>query len=160
MSCSPTTKNVAFTPTSSRASSTSGVESGSGPSSNVSATPLGTRSRAGNFRQRSAVSTISRYGGTGSALGALLAGLEQALAQLRLLLRRGVEAGEVGQRVEPFEAEQLLEERGGAVQHGAELRAPRLLDQAALEQRRHRRLGGDAADPCDLRPRDGLQVRD
>src|SRR4051795_6601735 len=155
MSCSPTTKKVARTPAASRASSTAGVESGSGPSSNVRATPFGTRSSAGNFRQSSTVSSISANEGTGSALSALLAGLEQALAQLRLLLRRGVEAGEVGQRVEPFEAEQLLEQRGGAVQHGAELRAARLLDQAALEQRRNGRLGGDAADPRDLGPRDG-----
>ena len=42
----------------------------------------------------------------------------------------------------------------------AEPRAPRLLDQAALGQRLHRRLRGDAADPRHLRARHRLQIGD
>ena len=48
----------------------------------------------------------------------------------------------------------------GLEDRGAEARAARLLDQAALGQRLHRRLRGDAADAGDLRPRDRLQVGD
>src|SRR4051812_14611362 len=124
ISCSPTTKNVARTPAASSASSTKGVPSGSGPSSKVRQAPRDTCSRPGMYRHRSAVSSISPYDGMGdSALGALLARAEQALAQLRLLLRRGVEGRELGQIVEPGEAEQLLEERRRPVEHRAELRA-------------------------------------
>ena len=58
------------------------------------------------------------------------------------------------------QAEQLQEQRRRAVEHGAERRAPRLLDQAALGQRRGGGLRGDAADAGHLRPRDRLQVGD
>src|SRR3954470_2451381 len=95
-----------------------------------------------------------------SALGALLARAEQALAQLRLLLGRGVERRELGQGVEPGEAEQLLEQRRRPVQHGAELRAARFLDEPTLEQGRDGGLGGDTADPRYLGPRHRLEVRD
>src|SRR4051794_5636443 len=165
-SCSPTTKNVACTPAASSASSTAGVPSGSGPSSKVSAAPAATRSSPGSRRQRSAVSSIWPWPGTTareparSALRALLAGLQQPLAQLLLLLGSGIEARQLGQLVEPAQAEELLEQRGGAVEHRAELRAPGLLDDPALEQRRHRRLRGHAADPRDLRARDRLEVGD
>ena len=54
---------------------------------------------------------------------ALLSRLEQAIAQLLLVLGRGVELGDVGQRVERLEAEELLEEVGGAVEDGAEARS-------------------------------------
>src|SRR4051794_39723528 len=144
MSCSPTRKKVAWAPAASSASRIAGVPSGSGPSSKVSAAPAGTRSRPGSRRQRSTSATSSPNDGT-SALRALLARLQQALAQLLLLLRRGVEPREVRQLVERAQAEQLLEQRRRAVEHGAELRAPGLLDQPALEQRRDGRLGRHAA---------------
>ena len=47
-----------------------------------------------------------------------------------------------------------------AVEDRAELRVAGLLDQAALEQRGGGRVGADAADAGDLRPRDRLQVGD
>src|SRR5256885_9602544 len=90
------------------------------------------------------------------ATGSLLPGLEQPLANLALLLRSGVERGDVGKLVEPVEAEQALEQLGGAVEHRAELRAARLLDEAALEQCSDRGLGGHAADARDLGAGDRL----
>src|SRR4051812_21500104 len=59
--------------------------------------------------------------------GPLLARLEQPLAQVRLLLRRRAPLGGIGQTLERAEPEQLQEQRRGAVQDGAELRAARLL---------------------------------
>src|SRR4051794_11703401 len=56
--------------------------------------------------------------------------LQQTVAQGRLLLRRGVPLGDVREVVRAAEPEQLQEQRRRAVQHGAELRAPGLLDQA------------------------------
>src|ERR1700704_4495497 len=91
-------------------------------------------------------------------LRALLARAQQALAQLALLLRGRVEGRRVGESVEAGEAEQALEQLRAAVEHGAEARAPRLLDQPALEQRADRRLGRHAPDARDLRPRDRLEV--
>src|SRR5262249_55621817 len=137
----------------------------SGPSSNVSATlSLSSLSRPWNSAQVSSVSSCSLNAGIllPRSLGrrTLLARLQQALAQVGLLVRRRVEGGNLGQCVEPAEAEQLLEQGGRPVEHGAELRAARLLDQPALEQRRDGGLGGDAADARDLRPRHRLQVGD
>src|SRR5690348_8767454 len=66
----------------------------------------------------------------------LLAGLQEPVAELRLLLGRRVPLGRVGEVLEGLEAEELQEQRRRAVQDGAELRAPGLLDQAALEERR------------------------
>src|SRR5207247_2050467 len=140
-SCSPTTKNVALSPSLSRASRTAGVASSSGPSSKVRTAvepPPSTRLSAGISRQRSMVSTCWRKLG----IEALLPGLQQSLAQLALLLRGRVEGGGVRQGVQRTEAEQPLEQLRGAVQHRAELRAPRLLDQPALEQRADRGLRG------------------
>ena len=68
--------------------------------------------------------------------GARLAGPQQALAQLGLLLGRRIPARDVRQLVERAQAEQLQEQRRRAVEDGAELRVARLLDQPALEQRR------------------------
>ena len=94
----------------------------------------------------------------GQVLRALLAGAQKALAQSPSSSGRRVERGRVRQRVEAREAEELLEQLGGAVHHRAEAGAARLLDQAALEQRADRRLGRHAADARDLRPRDRLEV--
>jgi len=52
----------------------------------------------------------------------------------------------------PAQAEELEEQRRGAVEHGAERRAARLLDQPTLGQRGGRRLRGHAADAGDLGP--------
>ena len=68
-------------------------------------------------------------------LSPLLSGLEQALAQLALVLGRRVEPGRVGQGVEAGEPEEALEQLRRPVDGGAEARAARLLDQAALGQR-------------------------
>src|SRR4051794_17778157 len=89
-----------------------------------------------------------------------LAGSQQALAQLGLLLGRGVPLRHGGQVVHSAQPEELQKARRRAIEHGAELRAPRLLDEPALEQRRGRRLRGDAADARHLGPRHGLQVGD
>src|SRR4051794_29245855 len=70
-------------------------------------------------------------GGRGSR-GAHLAGAQQAIAQLALLLGTGVERDRVGQAVEAREPEETLEERRRPVEDRAELRAPGILDQAAL----------------------------
>ena len=67
---------------------------------------------------------------------------------------------ELGQLLERAQAEQLQEQRGGAVEHGAERRAAGLLDQAALGERARGGLRRDAADARHLRPRDRLQVGD
>ena len=66
----------------------------------------------------------------------LLARAQQAVAQLALFLGRRVPLvrGRAGRPA--LEAEQLQEQGGRAVEHGAELRAPGLLDQPALEERR------------------------
>ena len=65
-----------------------------------------------------------------------------------------------GSSAAALQPEQLQEQRRRAVEDGAELGAAALLDQPAVEQRRDRRVGVDAADARDLRPRDGLQVGD
>ena len=101
-----------------------------------------------------------RSAGGGGVARALLAGAQQAVAQVGLLLGRGIPLHDARQRLERVQPEELEEEVGRAVQDGAELRAPRLLDEAALLERRRRRLGGDAADARDLRARDRLQVGD
>src|SRR5919206_4116501 len=85
-----------------------------------------------------------------AAAGARLAGAQQAVAQVGLLVGAGVPPRRVGQVVERGEAEELEEQRRRAVEHGAELRAARLLDQAPLEQRARRRVRADAADAGDL----------
>ena len=92
--------------------------------------------------------------------GAFFAGAQQAVAQRRLVLRAGVPGGGVGQVVDRLQPEQLQEQRRGAVQHGAELRAAGLLDQPAVGQRGGGRLGGHAADPRHLGAGDRLQVGD
>src|SRR5215212_2914402 len=104
-------------------------------------------------------SDVRRRSNLWDAAGARLAGAQEALADVALVLRRGVEGRRVRQRVEPTQPEQLLEQLGGAVHDRAEARAPGLLDQPALEQRADRGLRCDAADPRHLRPRHGLQVR-
>src|SRR5688500_11589655 len=95
-----------------------------------------------------------------ASTGACVAGLEEALAQLALLLRRRIELARVRERVEAAQPEQALEEVGSAVEDRAELGAPRLLDQPALEQRRDRRLRRHAADARDLGARHRLEVGD
>ena len=92
--------------------------------------------------------------------GALVARAQQAVAQRRLVLGRRVPLLELGQLLERAQAEQLQEQRGGAVEHGAERRAAGLLDQAALGERARRGLRRHAADARHLRPRDRLQVGD
>ncbi len=91
---------------------------------------------------------------------ARLAGAQQALAQVGLLLGRRVPLRDVGQLLQRAQPEQLEELRARAVEDGAELRATRLFDQPAVEQRRRRRVGAHAADARDLRTRHGLQVGD
>ena len=73
------------------------------------------RRRGGRGTSRAACSEASCSASWPSLLGALLAGLEQALAQLALVLGRRVEARRVGQRVEPCEAEEALEQRRRAM---------------------------------------------
>ena len=65
-----------------------------------------------------------------------LAGAQQAVAQRGRLLRARVPLREVGQLLGRVQPEQLQEQRRGAVEDGAELRAAGLLDQPALDQRR------------------------
>src|SRR6266540_3670643 len=77
---------------------------------------------------------------------ALLPGAQQLVAQLLLVLGARPEAFDVGQRVERLEPEELLEEWRRAIEDRAELRAPALLDQAAVLEGRDRRVGVDAAD--------------
>src|SRR5947209_18936199 len=84
------------------------------------------------------------------AAGARLAGAEQPVAQLGLLLGARVPAGHVGQLVEIAQAEELQELRRRPVLDRPELRLARLLTQPALEERRGRRVGADPADPADL----------
>src|SRR4051794_13581346 len=93
------------------------------------------------------------------AAGARLAGAQEALADVALVLRSRVERRRVRQRVQPAEAEQLLEQLGGAVHDGSEPGPPGLLDQPSLEQRPDGRLRRHAADPGDLGARDRLEVR-
>src|SRR5215217_9535916 len=83
--------------------------------------------------------------------GARLAGAQEPLADAALVLGSRVERGRVRQRVEPGEAEQLLEQLGGAVHHRPEAGPPRLLDQPALEQSPDGRLGGHSANARHLR---------
>src|SRR3984893_14495621 len=92
--------------------------------------------------------------------GASLAGAQQTLAQLPLLLRGRVPAGDIGQLPEGAEPEQLQEPCARSVQDRAELGVAGLFDQAALEQRRGSRVGADTADARDLRTRYRLQVGD
>src|SRR3954451_8320378 len=91
---------------------------------------------------------------------ALLAGLEQAVAQLGLLLRARVPLRGIGQAFERIEAEQLEEQRRRPVEHRAELRPAGLLDEAALQQRRGGGVGADATDARDLGARHRLEVGD
>ena len=136
---------------------------GPGPSSNVSATrSSSSRSSAGNSRQRASVSRCwPKLGNQPCAgRGALLARLQEAVAERALLLGRRIERGDVGQLVQAAEAEELLEQVARAVEDGAELGAAGLLDQPALEQRADRRLRRDAADARDLGPRHRLEVGD
>ena len=108
---------MARAPAASSASSTAGVASGPGhrqrsarrcPRRARAARVPGTapRTRGSLAVRGSWASATARLGG-----GALLAGLQQALAQLGLLLRRRVEGGRVGQLVERVQPEQLLEQR-------------------------------------------------
>src|SRR5258708_6621569 len=90
------------------------------------------------------------------APGARLAGAEQAVAQLGLLLGARVPAGHVGELLEAAQAEELQELGGGAVLQRAELRVACLLDQAAIEQRRGGGVCADATDAGDLGARDRL----
>ena len=97
-------------------------------------------------RARSDRSTRPRYPPAIVALGAsrpladsaraLVARAQQAVAQRGLVLRARVPLLELGQLLDRAQAEQLEEQRGRAVEHGAERRAAGLLDQAALDQRR------------------------
>src|SRR4051794_15360091 len=89
----------------------------------------------------------------------LLASLEQLVAQLLRFLGARFEALDRRERVKCGEPEQALEQGRRAVEDRPELRAAAFLQEPALLERRHRRVGVHAADPCDLRPRDGLQVR-
>jgi hypothetical protein len=65
-----------------------------------------------------------------------LAGLEQTLAQVRLLLRGGVPLRRIGQAAQPVEPEQLQEQGRRAAEGSAELRTARLLEAAVLQRRR------------------------
>src|SRR5439155_25388168 len=63
------------------------------------------------------------------------------------------------QRGEAVEPEDALEERRRAIADRAgALVAAGLGDQAALDEARDGRVGGDAADPCDLGSRDRAEV--
>ena len=95
-----------------------------------------------------------------SRLCPLFACFKQAIAQSALLLGRRIELRNVRKGIEAAEPEELLEELRGAVEHRAELRAPRFMDESSLEQRADGRLGRHAADAGDLGPRDGLEVGD
>src|SRR4051795_7059957 len=99
-----------------RAAPAAGAAAGHAPGGGGGA--AGGRSRAGSRAGRPA-----RRGG-----GALLAGAQQALAQVGLLLGRRVPLRRVRQVLERAQAEELQEQRGRAVEHRAELRAARLLD--------------------------------
>src|SRR5512139_3359647 len=92
------------------------------------------------------------------SLDPLLTRLQQALAQLALVLRRRVELRRIRKGVEAREPEELLEQRGGPVGDRTELRPPTLLDHPALGQAGHRGVRGDPADAGYLGPRDRLQV--
>ena len=91
---------------------------------------------------------------------ARLAGAQQAIPQLGLLLGGRIPLRDVGQLGQRLQAEELEEQGRRAVEHGPELGPPRLLDDPALEQRRRRRLRVHAADAGHLGPRDRLQVGD
>src|SRR3954462_3514794 len=75
------------------------------------------------------------------AAGTRLAGAQEALAYVALVLGTRVEGGGIGERVEPREAEQLIEQLGAPVHHSAEAGPPGFLDQAALEQGPDGRFG-------------------
>ena len=77
-----------------------------------------------------------------------------------LLLRRRVTTGRLGQLVDAREARTASGTASWCGRDRAELRAARLLDQPALQQRGRGRVGADAADAGDLRSRHRLQVGD
>src|SRR4051812_3891803 len=118
----------------SSASRTSGVPSSPGPSSKVKTAPCSTRSSPGSSVQSWSIARCSWNEGIRSSCPDL-AGAQQALAQLALLLGGWVERRRVGQRVHRRETEQALEERGRAVEDRAELGAAAILDQATLLER-------------------------
>src|SRR4051794_20053207 len=91
--------------------------------------------------------------------GALLGDGLKAVADLGRIGADVVETWELG---EALEAEHALEERRRAVADGSAggVVARRLGDEAALQEVRDGRVGGDAADPRDVRPRAGPEVRD
>ena len=105
----------------------------------AAADPGAARARARRI-DRPAAARADRAAGAGRALVGrraaepLLARAQQAVAQLALDLGRRIPLVDVGQRVARLEPEQAQEEVGGAVEHGAEARAARLLDQPALER--------------------------
>src|SRR5258708_39119433 len=90
------------------------------------------------------------------APGARLAGAEQAVAQLGLLLGARVPAGHVGELLEAAQAEELQELGGGAVLPRAELGVACLLDQAALQQRRSGGVCAYSPDRAEHRARELL----
>ena len=96
----------------------------------------------------------------GAAAGAGLAGAQQSIAQLGLLLGARVPLPDVGQLVQRAQAEQLEELCGRAVHDRAELGASGLLHQSALQQRGRGRVGAHATNAGDLRARDRLQIGD
>src|SRR5439155_18880628 len=81
------------------------------------------------------------------------------LADLRDVVAEVVEPRQLGERLEP---EHPLEEPGRPVADGAArgVLAPSFGDQPALDQAGHGRVGRDAADAGDLRPRARPEVRD
>ena len=118
-------------------------------------------------RHRRGLRPARRTDGPGTAVPQDVAGsraglarAQQALAQLGLLLRGRVPAGDVGQLLQGAQPEQLQELGARAIQDRAELGVAGLLDQAAVEQRGDGRVGADPADAGDLRARYRLQVGD
>src|SRR5207302_8328453 len=91
--------------------------------------------------------------------GATLGDRLEPLAQLGLTVREIVEPRQLRQALEPEDA---LEQRGRPVSHRSAglVRAARLGDQPALDETGHGRIGRDAADARDLRPRAGPEIRD
>src|SRR5207245_6767049 len=82
--------------------------------------------------------------------GALLGDRVQALADLLRVLAEVVQARQLREALEP---EHALEQRRRAVADRArDVVAARLRDQSALDQVRHRGVGGHAADTRDVRP--------
>src|SRR5262245_23145762 len=91
--------------------------------------------------------------------GSRLGDLEQPLAELAGI---PTEIVEPRKRREALEAEDALEERRRPVPHGAAGRGltPGFRDEAALDEARDGRVGGDAADPCDVGAGARAEVRD